>query len=293
MQTLESLKRKIESSEDLQSVVKTMKTLAAVNIRHLEKAVESLTEYSRTIELGFQVIMRESQEGIMTGRSEQGGRLGAIVFGSEQGMCGDFNEQIALYAINKINGFKVSQENRVIMSMGERVIAILEEEGQSIDEQFLISGSYGGITPMLQEVLMKIEEYRLHKGIEKILLFYNRPVAGASYQPCMVQLFPVDINWLETLGKKKWPTHVLPTFTMDWRYLFSSLLQQYFFVSLYRAFAESLASENASRVASMRAAEKNIEDHLEELNGEFHHQRQETITAELLDIISGFEALSH
>jgi F-type H+-transporting ATPase subunit gamma len=78
---------------------------------------------------------------------------------------------------------------------------------------------------------------------------------------------------------------------MDWNRLFSSLIQQYLFVSLYRAFAESLASENAGRLASMQAAERNIEDLLEELNSQFQQQRQSSITEELLDIVAGFEAL--
>ena len=74
--------------------------------------------------------------------------------------------------------------------------------------------------------------------------------------------------------------------------LASALFRQYFFVSLYRACAESLASENASRLASMQIAEKNIAERLGELQAEFNHQRQSGITEELLDIVSGFEALT-
>jgi len=78
---------------------------------------------------------------------------------------------------------------------------------------------------------------------------------------------------------------------MDWDDLFASLVREYLFVSLYRAFAESSASENASRLAAMQSAEKNIEDRLEELSTLFNRQRQMTITEELLDILAGFEAL--
>ncbi len=74
--------------------------------------------------------------------------------------------------------------------------------------------------------------------------------------------------------------------------LFSALFQQHFFLGLYRACAESLASENASRLASMRIAEKNIEERLFDLKAAFQQQRQDTITEELLDIVSGFEALA-
>jgi F-type H+-transporting ATPase subunit gamma len=79
---------------------------------------------------------------------------------------------------------------------------------------------------------------------------------------------------------------------MDWDQLFSSLIRQYLFFSLYRAFVESLASENASRLSSMQVAEKNIEERLKELNTQFHSQRQASITMELLDIVTGFEALT-
>ncbi len=78
---------------------------------------------------------------------------------------------------------------------------------------------------------------------------------------------------------------------MDWERLFSALIRQYLFVSLFRGFAESLASENASRLASMQGAERNIEEWLGELNTRFHQQRQMSITEELLDIVAGFEAL--
>ena len=79
---------------------------------------------------------------------------------------------------------------------------------------------------------------------------------------------------------------------MDVDQLFSSLVRQYLFFTLYRAFVEFLASDNASRLLSMQAAEKNIEEHLNDLNVQFHRQRQAAITSELLDVVTGFEALT-
>jgi F-type H+-transporting ATPase subunit gamma len=70
-----------------------------------------------------------------------------------------------------------------------------------------------------------------------------------------------------------------------------ALIREYLFVSLFRACAESLASENASRLAAMQRAEKNIDELLEDLNGTFHRLRQSGIDEELFDVISGFEAL--
>ena len=70
-----------------------------------------------------------------------------------------------------------------------------------------------------------------------------------------------------------------------------ALIGEYVFVSLFRACAESLASENASRLAAMERADKNINDLLEQLHGTFHQLRQSGIDEELFDVISGFEAL--
>ncbi len=69
-------------------------------------------------------------------------------------------------------------------------------------------------------------------------------------------------------------------------------MRQYLFFSRYRAFVESLASENASRLMAMQMAERNIGEHLNELTVQFHRRRQEAISEELLDVVTGFEALT-
>jgi F-type H+-transporting ATPase subunit gamma len=218
--------------------------------------------------------------------------LGAIVFGSDQGMCGQFNDQIVSHAMETINDLGIKPENRFALAMGLRVAARLEDAGQAVEERLSIPGSIAGITPMVQEIVMIIEEWHSQRKINRINLFFNEHLSGASYRPHALRLWPVDLEWLQNLEKREWPTRSLPSFTMDWNRLFSLFMRQYLFVSLYRAFAESLASENASRLASMQGAERNIEERLRELNAEFHRQRQMTITEELLDIVAGFMALT-
>ena len=124
-----------------------------------------------------------------------------------------------------------------------------------------------------------------------MLLFNNRPRRGASYEPHALQLLPMSPAWLDELASRPWPTNQLPGHPGDWQTLFAALVRQYLFVALFRAFAESLASENASRLAAMQAAENNIEEKIDELNARYHRRRQAAITEELLDVISGFEAL--
>ena len=290
MEELESLKRKIKNAEDLQSVVKIMKTMSASNIREYEKAVESLSEYNKTIEMGLQIVMMNKQDEFLITKSEGRKCLGAVVFGSDQGLCGSFNDQIANYVIDKLK--VIDHEMCSILAVGERVISRLEAGGRPIDAHFSFFGTHQGVAQVMLDVLVELEEWRMNRGIDQIVLFYNKSVPDAVSRPHMVYLFPLDMDWLRELAEKKWPGRTLPTFSMDADRLFSSLVRNYLFFSLYRAFVESLASENASRLASMQMAEKNIEDHLNELSVQFHRRRQSAITSELLDVVTGFEAIT-
>ncbi len=168
---------------------------------------------------------------------------------------------IASFVIDKLK--EIKHETSMVLAVGERVISRLENAGQPIDAHFSFFGNQQGITQVMLNVLVELEDWRLNRGIDQIVLFYNKSVPGAAFRPHMVYLFPLDIDWLRALAEKKWPCRTLPTFSMDAGKLFSSLVRHYLFFSLYRAFVESLASENASRLESMQMAEKNIEEHLQ------------------------------
>jgi F-type H+-transporting ATPase subunit gamma len=292
MQTTESLKRRIKSAGDLLSVVKTMKALAAVSIRQYQKAVESLDDYNRTVEMGLQIVLKERMGAMMKNKGTTVKRMGAIIFGSDQGLCGQLNEQISVFSLDYIKEAGVKKENRKVLAVGARVADYLEDAGQPIDELQATPSSTAGITPLVQEIIMIIEEWHFKHNVDHFMLFYNDYISGANYHPYKVQLLPVNHDWLKDIARKKWDSKSLPIYRMDGDKIFSSLIREYLFVSLYRAFAESLASENASRLASMQNAEKNIEEQMQDLHVQFHRTRQMTITEELLDIVAGFEALS-
>jgi F-type H+-transporting ATPase subunit gamma len=78
---------------------------------------------------------------------------------------------------------------------------------------------------------------------------------------------------------------------MDLQRSLSSLIREHLFVTIFRAGAESMASEHVTRLASMQAADRNIQQHLEEMTGTFRRRRQQDITEELIDITAGFGTL--
>ncbi len=290
MQTTEDLKRRIQSAQDLLGVVKTMKALAATSIRQYQRAVESLAEYNRTVELGLQIVLRQSAKTPVPAGSGAAG-LGAIVFGTDQGLCGQLNHLIADHALEEMNKTGIGAEKRIIIAVGMRVADLLEDSGQKVFEVLSPPGSTAGITSMVQDITVLLEDWRFKRQIGQMYLFYHEYLSGAAYRSNSLRILPVEETWLRDLRERTWESRTLPLFTMAWEDLFRALIGEYLFVSIYRAFANSLASENASRLAAMQSAEKNIEERLEELFMQFHRQRQMTITEELLDIVSGFEAL--
>jgi F-type H+-transporting ATPase subunit gamma len=291
VQTLESIKGKIKTAEDLQAVVKTMKALAAVNIRQYEQAVNSLRDYFRTVELGFQVLLKNRPEALSLLQPRPLPYLGAVVFGSDQGMCGQLNEQIFTHALETMDGLGYDRQNRRLLAVGLRIADRLSGAGELLDRYLSVPASPEGIGSRVRDILEELERWHTQK-VERVVLIYCRYLGGAAYLPHTHHLLPVEEWWLKTFQEKKWPTRVLPTFTLDWDRLFPALIHQHLYVSLYRAFAESLASEHASRLASMQGAERNIEERLAELKARYNRQRQTAITEELLDIVSGFTALT-
>ncbi len=296
MRSLEAMKNRIRSTDKLLSVVKTMKSLAAVNIRQFEQAAASATDYGETIEMGLQVALGHRDDLRLAARPvarpARRESLGTVVVGSDTGMCGSLNDQVASFLLMSIKNYlELDPSRRPILAVGEKVAAILKDEGLPVERTFRVPGSVVGITGVVDEILLDLDAWRRERRLDRVLLFYNQQESGLNFRPRMFKLLPEDREWLETLSRKKWPGSSLPTYTMDREPLFAALVRQHIFISVFRALAYSLASENASRLAAMQRAEKNIEEKLGVLNNEFHQQRQSLITEELLDIISGFEAL--
>lgn len=287
--TLASLQQKRGSARDLQSVVRAMKALAASNIGQYEKSVSALADYAHTIELGLSVCLRESRP--LERRSRPDGdidRVGAIIFGSDQGLVGQFNELLADFALQTVASLP---GNPHLWAVGERMHARLQGEGAVVQGLFPVPGSVKGITPLVGRILTESEIFSKDRELDEIYLFYNRPVVDVVYTQVSQRLLPLDESWRRQLANFPWPTKQLPEVIGGGPKTLRVLIREYLFVSLFRACAESLASENTGRLTAMQRADSNIEELLEELNGRFHQLRQRTIDEELFDVMSGFEAL--
>jgi len=287
-----SLRRKIASARDLQSVVRTMKALAASSIGQYEKSVAGLGDYARTVELGLGECFR--QGGVTAKPSGVSRRsppeeIRAVVFGSDQGLVGRFNEIVVEHAITALAALPGRPR---FCAIGERVQARLADAGVRLSEFYAVPSSVQAITPLVGKILVAQEASPSHEQSTELHLFYNRPSATGAYAPVSQRLLPLDESWSREFTRSRWPTSLLPEVMGIGGATLRALIREHLFISLFRACAESLASENASRLAAMERADRNIDELLQSMQGTFHRLRQSGIDEELFDVVSGFEALA-
>jgi F-type H+-transporting ATPase subunit gamma len=287
--SLDALRRKLNGARQLGSVVRAMKAISAASIGQYERAVEALGQYQRSVELGLSLCLGDEQTVATAPITARDTPTGALVFGTDQGLVGRFNEVIGDFAaetLRKIPGPKT------VWAVGERVCPTLEAAGLAVRKRFVVSSSVAAITALVTEIQIEIEGYTAGNPYGEIQVFHNSPRPAARFEVASQRLLPLDAAWYLRLREMPWPNAQLAQVLGGRTTSFPAMVHEQLFISLYRACAESLASENASRLEAMQRAEENIDSVSEELQRSINRLRQSSIDEELFDVVAGFNALA-
>jgi len=218
METLERLGQRLDSFGNLRDIVSTMKTLSAASIHQYEQAVHSLTDYRRTVELGLHIALRESE--LPPARQPgKDGLLAAVIFGSDYGLCGRFNEEITQFALERMELVSTAPDRR-ILTVGLRTADLLGKTGQSVSEVLNLPGSANQIGGTIQEILFHIDRWREETGLGWLYLFHNCPSGRSSFRPISLHLLPLHLQRFRKLKEDAWPSRNLPTYSMDRQVMF-------------------------------------------------------------------------
>jgi F-type H+-transporting ATPase subunit gamma len=291
MDTLETLTRRIGTAGALRDLVRTMKSLSAAGVRQHEHALTALLEYERTVDLGLRALLREGPPPSAPPR-RRAGPTGILVVGSDQGFCGAFNDQVVDRLLEDQPAGSPSPDGFRLYAVGARAAARLRDAGFDPDGQAVLPTSASAVAPLVQELVLVIDGWHADGDLDRVVVYHNAPVSTAVCRPHRQALLPVALDRWTGLSRQPWPTQMLPLHTADRPGLIRSLLGQHLVVSLHRCLALSLVSEHASRLVAMQAAERNIDERLDDLRGRANELRQTSITTELLDIVAGAEAVS-
>ncbi len=287
---LQALGKKIKTGHLLQSLIKTMKMLAAINALSYQKAAQGLMNYYRSLELGILACLQQSTQLVESIERKKVviRKTGAILFGSDQGMVGDFNDRIVDFALRELQHIS---GQKIVWSVGDRVHSRLKNERNlELKNSFHALASIENLLDLMTQLLDQIEK---ESDLDQLYVFYNQSKSHTVFESHFQLLVPIDKNWLnQFFYKKTWPTQMIPEIVDNIEDTFTTLIGEYLFAGICKACITSLACENEVRLASMQTAEQDIEDFLEALQQQFNLERQNTIDKELFDVLAGFALIN-
>lgn len=288
-QSLEALGRRTASMQGIRSVVHTMKSLSVINAAPYEQAAIAIEAYHDTVLLGLHAFL--SQLGSVGASTEDAATQVLVVFGSDHGLCGNYNEslasQVQLHTASRIG------HAPNILCVGAQMADALTDQNQCVEKTFFPPASIDGIGRLANTLTQELDRIRENNSGDEIAvtLAYSSRSEGGTQAAEIAPLLPLDPELVCELQAKPWVSRSLPYFPMPAEKAFVSLIREHLFASLFRAAAEALVTENAARLALMQQAEQSVDDRLDALKSETRALRQTEITTELLDVIIGFEAL--
>ncbi len=288
-QTLETLGRRTTSMRGIRSVVHTMKTLSVINSAPYEQAAKAIETYRETVLDGLHAFL--TAFGPLETNSTVHGAQVLIVFGSDHGLCGNYNESLA----DHVAGLQTESADGLptVLCVGAQMADALADQHITVDETFFPAASVDGIGRLANLLTQRLEAIRktVHPHDLVVSLAYVTQDGMTGQGPVVAALLPLDKGLLAALSAKPWVSRSRPFFSMPANDLFTALVRSYLFATLFGAIAEALMTENSARLALMQQAERSVDERLDDLGAETRAVRQDEITTELLDVIIGFEAL--
>jgi F-type H+-transporting ATPase subunit gamma len=273
-----------------------MKTLASTYLRRAEEQLESVRLYHGAVTGSLRSLLREAAGGPAAAGAAGGaakGTVGVVLFSTEQGLCGRFNEVLLDETRTRLAAFPGAR----LMVLGHRGQGLAEAEGLPVAFSAASPTSPDGIDRVMRAAAEDLYAAHTREGIEVLYFLYAVHEAVGRFEVRFDRVLPLDPEQLagegEPAGADGRRTVPAPPATDMPRDAFlGGLVEEYYYIQLYRAFVETVAAENSMRLHSMEAAKGNIDDTLEQLEGMRRILRQDQITGELLDVISGAEAVS-
>ena len=276
------IEKQVQTIEGLRDIISSMRSLAAIYLSRTEERLDGIRAYADTVGRAI--------EDCLFGREialpETEGKGSAILaMFSEQGLCGRFNEVMAEAASERA---KEVPSPRFIV-VGRRGPALLRRERLEIIAELPSTTSPDGQDGVIHRIARTVLELFERDAFGRLYLLYARYLSPGKIEPQFERILPLDLEqWRDPESARA----AAPRLALPRRRLLGELVNEYTFVSLFRAMTESLAGENGMRLQSMEAARTNIEETLEDLQLKARIQRQNEITEELLDVVSGAEALN-
>jgi F-type H+-transporting ATPase subunit gamma len=294
MPSLDDLKKRIGSVKSTQKITKAMKMVAAAQLRRAQESAESSRPYSDTMNevigsISNKVVSTSSERNLLTGTGDDQVQL-LILFTSERGLCGGFNSSITKMMREKIEDLQKLNKTVKIICIGKKGYDILKRKYNDliidvIDMKAIKSVSYQDA----KDISQKIIKMYFDNEFDTCSIFYNKFKSVIDQIPTYQKILPIENEKNNDLELNS-STSMLE-FEPGESEILEELLPLNFAVQIFKALLESAASEQGARMSAMDNASRNASDMIDKLTLFYNRSRQAVITKELIEIISGAEAV--
>ncbi|WP_299870366.1 F0F1 ATP synthase subunit gamma [uncultured Hoeflea sp.] len=292
MPSLKDLKNRIASVKATQKITKAMQMVAAAKLRRAQEAAEAARPYSQRMAAVMANIAEAVGGGddaprLMTGTGSDDTHL-LVVCTAERGLCGGFNSQIARFAREHVRRLQSDGKTVKIICVGKKGYDILRREFASliierIDFREVKQMSFA----QAETVAGKVTDLFNEGGFDVCTLFYSEFKSVISQVPTAQQLIPASAATSEDDAGAAAVYDYEPGATE----ILEDLLPRSIKVQIFRALLENVAGEMGAKMSAMDNATRNAGEMIDKLSMSYNRQRQAQITKELIEIISGAEAL--
>ncbi len=273
MRSTREIEERIRKLQEVEKIIVSMKSIASLNIQGSHNLIDSLRDYEKEVSRTIGMVLSYFPEVVL---SFKGGYKLIVVFGSDQGLCGLFNERIA----STLRGF--GDDLIGLILVGKKLTDIVEDK---VIKVLSAPISYDSIYAHASELVDLISSLYTEGKIGEILLAYNRFAGIGSYTPTVRRIIPFEVKREEVFG---FP----PLTDVSPEEILMGLIVEYLYSNLYRAFLESFLSENGVRLTNMDNAFKSLEKGIAQLEIEKNYFRQEEITTEIEEILTAYKQLA-
>ena len=293
MPNLKDLKTRISSVKSTRKITSAMKMVAASKLRRAQELAESSRVYAESLSLILSSLSGGSKDNsdlpeVLVGRANPKVAL-LIINSSDRGLCGGFNSTLFRSAVAWIKDKKSKNIEVKLTPIGKKASAFYKRSDLEIIENFEDINSNDRQLEVSENVKNKISELFESQAIDEVSILYNKFVSAIAQEPTFKSLIPLEQSESEEDSKET--TNSSFEFEPDKNELLEYLIPRNFMTQVYGCILESSAAEHAARMTSMDNATRNAGDMIDSLTMTYNRTRQAVITKELIEIISGAEAV--
>jgi F-type H+-transporting ATPase subunit gamma len=286
MANLKIIRSKIKSVTSIQKVTKAMKMVAAAKLRKSQENMEKARPYSERIEklIAYLIVDIDRSLLLLLNKKDTINHVGFIIITADRGLAGSFNTNIIKRAEIEIK--KVGKEKSILFCIGKKGYKYFHKRNYNVSnhyKDFWIKLRYNDAITIGKDV---INAYT-NNTIDSVYVVFNYFKTVGSQEITYNQLLPLEFEKEKIKVKKD---IIYEPSKAD---IVRSLIPKYFNTQIWQYLLESFASEQAARMVAMENATENAAEMIDKLNLEFNKARQSAITTEMLEIVSGAEALSN